>query len=205
MTQERPQPSIRSFRELRDHVRGDYAANKRDFWSPGFQALAIYRFGVWGKGLRARPARVAVRVIHRFLNFFIRNFYGIELYPLTYVGHRLAIIHQHGIIIHPKAVIGDDCLIRQGVSIGAAKPGGQGIRPPVIGNRVEIGAGAALVGQIVVGDDVVIGPNAVVMTNVPAGSIVAAPQARILTPPPRRKLEPPADAGPSVEVPEAVS
>jgi serine O-acetyltransferase len=192
---------------LRDYIREDYVANKSDFWSPGFQALAVYRLGVWGKGLGSRPVRLMVRLIQRFLNFFIRNFYGIELYPLTYVGHRLSIIHQHGIIIHPKAVIGDDCLIRQGVTIGAAKPGGRGIRPPTIGNRVEIGAGAALVGQIVIGDDVMIGPNSVVMSNVPSGSIVAAPQARILTPPPRRatKAQPAPDAAPAVEIPEVLS
>lgn len=183
-------PAIASFRELRAYIREDYAANQRAFWSAGFQALLVHRIGTWSNGTGSRLLRALMRRTHDFLNFFVRNFYGIELYRTTNIGRRVRILHQHGIVIHRRAVIGDDCLIRQGVTIGAAKPGSQGIRPPVLGKRVELGAGAVLVGEITIGDDTVIGPNAVVMTNVPAGSIVVAPPARIMTPPPRRRTAP---------------
>lgn len=83
--------------------------------------------------------------------------------------------------------MGDDCLIRQGVSIGRASNHGEGVRAkaPVLGNRVEVGANAVIVGGIRIGDDVVIGPNTVVMSNVPSGSIVTCPPARVIPRPPR--------------------
>jgi serine O-acetyltransferase len=120
-----------------------------------------------------------------------RNVYGIELSDRTRIGRRLRIAHQNGIVIHGQAVIGDDCVIRQGVTLGA-RGGGRGSRTgkvpgaPHLGDRVEIGVGAVLAGPIRIGDDVVIGPNAVVMTHVPAGAIVSAPPARVIGQPPRR-------------------
>ncbi len=200
MSAERPPlPVIGSFAELMGHLREDYATNKRSrskwtFWTPGFQAVAVYRIGVWCHGLGPRVLRAPLRLVHGFLAFFIRNFYGVELHPTALIGRRLGIVHQHGIVIHQRAVLGDDCLIRQGVTIGAAAAGagGESGAPPRLGNRVRVGAGAVLAGPISIGDDVTIGPNAVVMTNVPAGSIVASPQSRIMSPPPRRRPAVPA-------------
>ena len=81
-------------------------------------------------------------------------------------------------MIHHFSKIGDDCLIHQNVTLGAATD--ETIdRGPILGNRVEIGAGAALIGGVVIGDDVRIGPNAVVTMNIPAGSTVVAPPPRI--------------------------
>lgn len=182
-------PAIASVGALLDHLREDYATNRRSrskwtFWTPGFQAVAVYRLGVWCNGVRPRLLRAPMRLIIGFLAFFVRNFYGIELHPTASIGRRFGIVHQHGIVIHQSAVIGDDCLIRQGVTIGAG--GGAGA-PPRLGNRVKVGAGAVLAGPIAIGDDVTIGPNAVVMSNVPANSIVASPQSRIMSPPPRRQ------------------
>jgi serine O-acetyltransferase len=177
-------PRIATFGELRGYLSEDYRTHRRKFWAPGFQALAAYRIGVWVKDIRFRPLRGLVRLLHTFLAFFTRNFYGIELPIRTYVGRRVEIAHQHGIVIHPGAVIGDDCLLRHGVTIGGA--GEQHHLAPTLGNRVQVGVGVILAGPITIGDGAVIGPNAVVMTNVPAGSIVAAPPARIVAPPPRR-------------------
>lgn len=179
------EPVIGSFRAFREYVREDYHANKRQFWAPGFQALAVYRLGVWVNSIRSRALRFMLRRIYWFLNGIIRNVYGIEVHPTTVIGRRLQIVHQSAIVIHPRAIIGDDCLIRQGVSLGGLRPGPVS-RAPRLGNRVEVGAGAIIAGRITVGDDVVIGPNAVVMANVPAGSIVASPQSRIMMPPPRK-------------------
>jgi serine O-acetyltransferase len=183
-------PVIPSFAALRAQIREDRTINP-GLWSPGFQALATHRLGAWSNGIRNRPLRAAVRLVHRFLAVVVRNVYGIEISERTHIGRRLRIAHQNGIVIHGLAVIGDDCLIRQGVTLGALGGGrGTGRRPPPgaprLGDRVEIGVGAVLAGPIRVDDDVVIGPNAVVMTNVPAGAIVASPQSRIVAPPPRR-------------------
>lgn len=176
---DRPVPRIESFRDLRRHIREDYEVNNqsRRKWTPatpGFQAIFVYRVGVWCNSIRPRVLRVPVRILYRLANLFVRNVYGIELSATTYVGRRLRIVHQHGIVVHQTAVIGDDCLLRQGCTIGAA---GEGPRPPVLGNRVKVGVGAVIAGPVTIGDDVNIGPNAVVMTNVAPGSIVASPVA----------------------------
>lgn len=191
----RPRPRIASFGALRSLLREDYAANRHGrlkwtFWTGGFQAVASYRLAVWAEGLRPRVLRPPLRLLLGLHRFGVRNFYGIEIHPTAVIGRRFGIAHQHGIVIHPKAVIGDDCAIRQGVTIGAAAAGGAGRPPPRLGDRVTIGAGAVLAGAITVGDDVSIGPNAVVMQNVPAGSMVVTPPPRIMAPPPRRRAAP---------------
>jgi serine O-acetyltransferase len=183
-------PRIPSLRELSRHIREDWVASDRRLAMPGFQAMVVYRFGVWKEVIRQKPLRAPFSLLYRLGRLFVRNVYGIELYSTAQIGRRLRIAHQSGIVIHHDAVIGDDCLIRQGVTIGR---GGVKDAAPVLGDRVEIGAGAVLVGGIRIGDDVVIGPNAVVMTNIPAGSIVAAPPGRVFQRPAR--ATPPAAAG----------
>lgn len=180
---------IDGLRELWALIREDYKANTRSIFSPGFQALAVHRFGVWKHPIRSRILRAPLSVLYRAMNLVVRNLYGIELDIGTHVGRRVQIAHQHGIVIHPLARIGDDCLLRQGVSIGQGFHPTGSVQPgaPKIGNRVLIGAGAIIAGAIEVGDDAVIGPNAVVMTNVPPNSIASVPPARIMPRPPRRK------------------
>ena len=175
-------PVIGSVAELREYLRGDPAVS-HGWGSPGFQALATYRLGVWSRGLNNPVLRKPVRLVCRILRRRMQNVYGIELDDRTHIGRRFLIAHQHGIVIHNLAIIGDDCVVRQGVTIGAV---GKRAGAPRLGNRVRVGAGAVLVGPIRVGDDVLIAPNAVVMTNVPAGAIVSSPQSRIVSPPPRR-------------------
>lgn len=165
---------IFSLRELWSLIREDYATNDRSFFRPGFQALAIYRFGVWKNGLENPLLRVPCTILYRLLFFLASNVYGIELPIYTRIGRRLFIAHQHGIVLHPTAVIGDDCVIRQGVTLGQKHhtPGRRPPPTPRLGNRVHVGVNAVLLGDIAIGDDVVIGANAVVTTDVPAGSIV---------------------------------
>jgi len=181
-------------------VREDLKTNHGQFSRPGFQALAVHRFGVWKHGIRSRLLRLPMTLLYRLANLFVRNVYGIELALETPIGRRVLFAHQHGITVHRNAAIGDDCLIRQGVSIGQDRdtPGQLAPPAPRLGSRVQVGAGAVIAGDIDIGDDVVIGPNAVVMTSVPAGAIVTAPLSRIMARPPRRR---PAgeDAGIGVE------
>jgi len=158
---------------------------------PGFQAVALYRFGVWKDGIGSKLLRVPCTVVYRFLYIFVRNVYGIEL-PLTArIGRRFTVGHQHGITVHGNSTIGDDCIIRQGVTLGQdrATPGVpvEKVPAPKLADRVEVGAGAMLVGGVSIGEGVRIGPNAVVMTSVPAGAIVTAPPSRIMALPPKRK------------------
>ena len=181
---------IRSFRELREFWREDIKVNQ-GFWRPGAQALIMYRLGVWQMGLQGRVVRTIALRLYRFLHVVVRNYYGIELSATAQIGRRLYIVHQSGIVLHPQLVTGDDCVIRQGVTLGftGSSRGRRivGQRGPIMGNRVEIGAGAVIVGPITIADDVKIGPNAVVMRSVPAGSMVTAPPARVMSRPPAKQ------------------
>jgi serine O-acetyltransferase len=83
------------------------------------------------------------------------------------------------VILHSEVVFGDDVRIRQGVTIGnksAAEP----LAVPIFGSRVDVGAGAKILGPVRIGDDCIIGANAVVITDVPAGSTAVGVPASIL-------------------------
>jgi serine O-acetyltransferase len=116
---------------------------------------------------------------------------GIELPCEIVLGRRFIIEHFGGIIISGDAVFGDDCIVRNGVTVGLRHTGLRG--SPVVGDRVDIGAGAKLLGPIHIGSDVAIGANAVVITDVPSNSIAVGIPARILPRRPshtRRETEP---------------
>lgn len=178
-----PVKRIGSLRELLKFIRDDKQANDNSIFRPGFQAMAVYRFGVWREGVSPRLLRMPFSFLYRVMYTFVRNIYGIELPSTAIVGQRLRIAHQNAIIVHPEAVIGDDCMIRQGVSIGISRVSRENKNKrvaPILGDRVEVGANATIIGAIVIGSDVAIGPNTVVLTNVPDNSIVMSPTPRII-------------------------
>jgi serine O-acetyltransferase len=87
--------------------------------------------------------------------------------------------HQGAVVIHGDSVIGDDSIIRQGVTLGNRRMD----RPhdaPKLGRRVNVGAGAKILGAVSIGDDAVIGANAVVLEDVPAGALAVGVPARIV-------------------------
>lgn len=154
----------------------DLDVNDGSLASPGFQALMVYRFGAWHRTL-PRVLRLPCAVVYRPLFIFVRNVYGIEIPASARIGRRLRISHQHGIVLHPNVEIGDDCVIRQNVTIGGVL-GHQ--HAPRLGNRVDVAAGAIILGRVRIGDGARIGPNAVVTMNVPAGATAFAAPARIV-------------------------
>jgi serine O-acetyltransferase len=99
----------------------------------------------------------------------VRNHYGIELPHTVKLGRGVVIEHQGAIVIHGYAEIGDRTIVRQGVTIGNRHIDRR-FDAPRIGARVNIGAGAQILGAVTVGDDANIGANAVVLTDVPAGA-----------------------------------
>lgn len=179
-----------------DYLREDYARHHRDWTLPGFRALAVYRFGAAVTGMPNGLRRKVLIRVYRMLRRRVRNRYGIELYATAKIGRRLLIAHQSDIVIHEFATIGDDCLIRQGVTLGASRDLDFVAEAPILGNRVEVGAGAKIIGAVTIGDDVKIGPNCVVLTNVAAGSSVVPPFPRLLAKAAPRPAEV-ADASPA--------
>jgi serine O-acetyltransferase len=155
----------------------DKRVNQNSLLQPGFQAMAVYRLGRWA---REKKSRRPLLYVTKVLFVLIRNIYGIELYWTARVGRRFMIAHQGAIVIHRFCTIGDDCIIRQGATIGAADEWDRSLAP-VIGNSVEIGAGAMIIGKVVIGDNVRIGPNAVVMVDIPSNSSVFAPKPRVIS------------------------
>jgi serine O-acetyltransferase len=135
----------------------------RGLLSQGFQALFVYRVFRWfyKRHIPTQPLRF-------FVERFIEIITGISIPAQATIGKGLRIHHFGGIIVHSEAVIGEYCTIYHQVTLGDL--GGRG-GAPRIGDRVLIGAGAKLIGEIVVGDDCVIGANAVVLNSVPAGHL----------------------------------
>jgi serine acetyltransferase len=172
-------PSRPGLRPLLAQLAEDWRANGSDWTRPGFQALAVHRFGNWRMQIRPKLARAPFSAIYRALYRGVRNFYGIELPYTAQVGRRVVIEHQSGIVIHGATVIGDECIIRQGVTLGNLRLD----RPhdaPRLGDRVNVGAGAKILGGVTIGDEAQIGANAVVRIDVPAGATAAGVPARVV-------------------------
>lgn len=160
-------------------IKEDWSAHGRDWTLPGFRAVAVQRFGVWRMTIKPLIFRAPLSVLYRALYRKIRNSYGIELPYTVQLGRRVIIEHQSGIVIHGYSVIGDDCIIRQGVTLGNRyldRP----FDAPKLGNRVNIGAGAKILGNLTIGDDACIGANAVVLSDIPAGSTAVGIPAKLI-------------------------
>lgn len=162
-------------------VREDWAANGRDWTRPGFRALFGHRFGVWRMGIRNKLLRAPFSFLYRRMFVHVRNHYGIELPYSVQVGRRLVIEHQGGIVVHGDTVIGDDCIIRQGVTLGNRSLDAR-FDAPILGNRVNVGAGAKVLGKVRLGDGSSVGANAVVLCDVPPGATAVGIPAKILQP-----------------------
>jgi serine O-acetyltransferase len=141
--------------------------------------MAVYRFGVWRMRIRSKVLRAPFSILYRRWFRKVRNRYGIELPYSAVLGRRVIIEHQSCIVIHGSCVIGDDCIIRQGVTLGnryMERP----LEAPVLGKSVNIGAGAKILGKVEIGDHAQIGANAVVLTDVPAYALAVGIPARII-------------------------
>lgn len=124
-------------------------------------------------------------ILLRIVGFPIRVFYkimfdwlfGIDVKDSTRIGYGFNVFHGHGLVIGADVIIGDYVKVRQCTTIGNAKSGG---RSPVIGNWVDIGANSVVIGDIQVGDHVIIAAGSVVVKTVPSYSLVAGNPARII-------------------------
>jgi serine O-acetyltransferase len=141
---------------------------------PGLHALTWHRW-------IAHPLwRWNFRWLARWLSNWSRWWTGIEIHPGATIGRRVFIDHGMGIVIGETAEIGDDCTLYHGVTLGGVK-WERVKRHPTLGRKVVIGAGAKILGPVLVGDGAKIGSNAVVVRDVPAGATAVGIPARIVT------------------------
>lgn len=128
---------------------------------PGFHALVLHRAAhyLW---------RVKLKSLARIVSSTSRFLTGIEIHPAAIIGEHFFIDHGHGVVIGETTVIGNRVTIYQGVTLGGTST--QKVkRHPTLGNNVVVGAGAKLIGPVVIGDGARIGANAVVVKDVDAG------------------------------------
>lgn len=152
-------------------IKEDWIAHGRDWTRPGFRAVAAHRLGTWRMRITNTIIRSPFSVLYRFLYRRARNVYGIELPYSVKLGRRVIIEHQSGITIHGLCEIGDDCIIRQGVTLGLKTLDAPN-DVPILGKGVEIGAGAVVLGKVTIGDKAKIGANSVVLHDVAPGNKV---------------------------------
>jgi serine O-acetyltransferase len=169
-----------------ENVKEDWRTYERDIWRQGLWVMAVYRFGRWRYGIRPSFLRPPFSFLYKLLKVWSQILTGIDLPCEVVVGRRFLIEHFGGIVISGDTVFGDDCVVRNGVTVGLRHTGVRGA--PRIGNRVDIGTGAKVLGAITIGDDVAIGANAVVLKDVPPNSIAVGVPAEIRP----RKPRPPA-------------
>ncbi len=139
---------------------------------PGFHAMIFYRIAHFFY-------RYHCFFLARLISQLGRFFTQIEIHPGAKIGKRLVIDHGSGVVIGETSVIGDDCLIHHGVTLGA-KTNETGDRHPKLGNNVIVGVGAQIIGNCKIGDNAVIGASAVVVKDVGENDIVAGIPAKFI-------------------------
>lgn len=142
------------------------------FCYPGLQALLMHRVAhqLWHLGLPFVP---------RLISHLARFFTGIEIHPGATIGQGVFIDHGMGVVIGETAIIGDDVLIYQGVTLGGTgKESGK--RHPTLGSHVVVGAGAKVLGNIQIGNHVRIGAGSVVLREVPSDCTVVGVPGRVV-------------------------
>ena len=140
---------------------------------PGFHAILIHGWARW-------CWQHEFKWLGRFTSQIARFLTGIEIHPGATIGRRVFIDHGFGVVIGETAVVGDDCTIYQGVSLGGTSLSKGTKRHPTLGSGVIIGAGAQVLGSFTVGEGAKVGSNAVVTKEVPPGATAVGNPARII-------------------------
>jgi serine O-acetyltransferase len=139
---------------------------------PGPQAIILYR-------IAHLLHKLGVFFLPRFISHLARFLTGIEIHPGARIGKGVFIDHGMGVVIGETAVVGDYCLLYQGVTLGGTgKESGK--RHPTLGRNVTVGSGAKILGNINIGSNVRVGAVAVVLKDIPANSTVVGIPGRII-------------------------
>ncbi len=139
---------------------------------PGVHAIILHRIAhrLWRRNWRFSA---------RFFSFVSRTLSNVDIHPGARIGRRFFIDHGAGVVIGETAIIGDDCTLYHGVTLGGTS-WNPGKRHPTLGNGVMVGAGAKVLGPLELGDGVRVGANSVVVESVPAGRTVIGIPGRVV-------------------------
>ena len=174
MSPSRPGPSAAA------SWRADRRRYPRRAWlrEPSIWSLAVYRYGCWIDEARLpEPAKWIARRSYWLAFRVVELLTGISFTTDVEIGPGLRIWHFGGIFIHGGVCIGSQCVLRQGVTIGGREEGGP---VPVLGDGVDVGAYAQILGDVHIGDGARIGAMSVVLRSVPAGGVAVGNPARIV-------------------------
>ncbi|WP_020168535.1 MULTISPECIES: serine O-acetyltransferase [Methylotenera] len=152
-----------------NHIKQDLKNYQGNWAAQGFWVMLVYRFGRWRYTLNNAILRKFFSFLYKLLYKFAQIITGIELPCEVEVGENFLIDHFGGVVVSGYAKFGDNCRIRNGVVVGLKSVTDP--CAPQIGNNVDIGAGAKLLGNIKIGNNVSIGANAVVLIDVPDNAI----------------------------------
>lgn len=157
----------------------DYRTHDRTLFEPGFLAVAVHRLGNARMSVSPHLLRAPLTLLYRLGFHFVNWVFGIDLPYNVRLGRRVRIWHHGGMVLGARA-IGDDVHIRHNTTFGVLNRRDLGSKP-IIGDRVDIGVGVGVFGGVTVGDDAVIGPNSVVLKDVPPGATFMGVPARQAT------------------------
>ena len=163
---------------LFENIRMYLKSHEGHLFDQGFWAMIVYRFGRWQMEINPSLLRFPFTFFYKILFKLVQILTGIEIPCETKVGTGLHIHHHGGIIVSCHAVLGDNVTLRSGVVIGHNHPGET--VGPRLGNGVDLGSGAKILGPVRIGDNVKIGANAVVITDLPSDCTAVGVPARVI-------------------------
>jgi len=155
----------------------DWQANRQNFKGQ----LVLFMFRLAQLINRSMVAKVLFYLYLLFYRYTVDWCWGIELPRKLTAGKGLSLFHGHALVINQGVVIGENCVLRNSITIGHKKlADGSFSKCPRIGDNVDIGANVCIIGDVEIGDNVIIGAGAVVTKNIPANSIAVGNPARVL-------------------------
>jgi serine O-acetyltransferase len=156
----------------------DLSTHDHNPFEPGFWAIGLHRYGNWRMEIRPKLLRAPFSLAYRILSWLVELVGGIHLPYTVRLGRRVRIWHHGGMVLHARS-IGDDVHIRHNTTFGIASR--SNVRAiPTIEDRVDIGCGACVLGNVTIGHDSFIGANAVVVAEIPPYSTAVGVPARVI-------------------------
>jgi N-acetylglucosaminyl-diphospho-decaprenol L-rhamnosyltransferase len=166
-------------------LREDFATHDRDPFSPGFWAIAVHRFGNWSRGVPPALGGAPLSLVYKTMFASVDWLWGIDIGADVKLGRRVR-IWRHGAMVLNARIIGNDVHIRHNTTFGDHGRNASGKRP-VIQDGVDVGIGVSILGDVTVGHDTLIGPNAVVLASCPPRSKLDGVPARAVPRPLARR------------------